>query len=505
MKGLCYFLYCIDNFSIILYNNNELYNLLKTVLFKIKGDNMGKLKIKKAAVSFRGRLCAALICAAAVMSAAGNAAVSVSVSASGIDSAISSLQKESERLKQINEERKNQISALQGDISGNTEAMKLVSEQINGIRDEMDLRDELITKKMALIDEKSAEIDAVILTISDKEREIEDKKREIAALRARNDENLKRFAKLARALYMNNSSDMLPILNGSDDWFEFFVYSDVVRNISGQNALFMERTLNSIKQQETLIGELDRSIERLESDRAELERQQTIFKEEQAQLEKEREDLDAYAKEQIAYLNSLKKLNSQIQNQIDSLNIKISEDSKQIEKNNAEIDRIIKEAQDANKDQTVYNDGFLWPVSGEYRRLTDTFKYYAWRGGYHGGIDITGTYAGQIHNADIYAAQSGTVIVAAKLCPHLEPKNPYVYHSCGQGFGNYIVIDHGGGVTTLYAHCEQILVTQGQKVTKGDVIGKVGSSGWSSGYHLHFETRVNNVRKDPQSYVYQYK
>ncbi len=466
---------------------------------------MGKLKIKKAAVLLWGRLCAAVICAAFVVTAAGDAAMSVSASASGADSAISSLQKESERLKQINEERKKQISALQGDISGNKEAMQIVSDQINGIRDEMDTRDKLITIKMELIDEKSAEIDAVILTIADKEREIADKQLEIADLRAQNKENLARFARLARALYMNDSSSMLPILNGSDDWYNFFVYSDIVKNISEQNVLFMERLQNSIKQQETLIGELDRSIKQLESDRAELERQKEEFEQQRADLEREREELDAYAKEQIAYLNSLKTINSQIQNQIDSLNIKISEDNKQIEKNNAEIDRIIKEAQDANKDQTVYNDGFLWPVSGEYRRLTDTFKYYAWRGGYHGGIDIVGSYAGQIHNADIYAAQSGTVIVAATLCKHLEPKNPYVYHSCGQGFGNYIVIDHGGGVTTLYAHCEKILVTQGQKVTKGDVIGKVGSSGWSSGYHLHFETRMNNVRKDPQSYVYQYK
>ncbi|MDE7230816.1 MAG: peptidoglycan DD-metalloendopeptidase family protein [Oscillospiraceae bacterium] len=465
---------------------------------------MGKIN-RMRSVPFWGRMFAAVICAAVAVTAAGDAAMSVSASASGADSAISSLQKESERLKQINEERKKQISALQGDISGNTEAMRLVSDQIDGIRDEMDTRDKLITIKMELIDEKSAEIDAIILTIADKEREISDKQLEIADLRAQNKENLARFARLARALYMNNSSNMLPILNGSDDWYEYFVYSDIVKNISAQNVLFMERLQNSINQQETLIGELDRSIERLESDRAELERQKAEFEQQRADLEREREELDAYAKEQIAYLNSLKKINSQIQSQIDSLNIKISEDNKQIEKNNAEIDRIIKEAQDANKDQTVYNDGFLWPVSGEYRRLTDTFKYYAWRGGYHGGIDIVGSYAGQIHNADIYAAQSGTVIVAAKLCPHLEPKNPYVYHSCGQGFGNYIVIDHGGGVTTLYAHCEQILVKQGQKVTKGDVIGKVGSSGWSSGYHLHFETRVNNVRKDPQSYVYQYK
>lgn len=465
---------------------------------------MGKLK-NRFAVPFWGKLCAAVLCAVMIMGFAGDSALMVSASGSSVDSAISDLQKDSERLQQQNEERRKQIARLQGDISHNKEAMQLVADQINGIKAEMAAKDELITKKIALIDEKSAEIDAVILTIADKERGIEDKQLEIAELQKENKENLANFAQLARQLYISDPSDVIPLLNGSDDWYEYFVYSDVIKNISRQNALFMERLQNSIKQQETLIGELDRSIGQLEEDKRKLEEQKAEFEREKADLEREKDELDAYAAEQLAYLNSLKAFGSQIQDQIDSLNIKISEDNKQIEKNNAEIDRIIREAQAANQGQTVYNDGFLWPVSGNYKRITDGFGYYAWRGGLHGGIDIVGAYAGQIHNADIYAAQSGTVIVAAALCTHLQPKNPSVYHGCGNGFGNYIIIDHGGGVTTLYAHCEKILVKQGQKVTKGDVIGKVGSAGWSSGYHLHFETSVNGVRKNPQSYSYQYK
>lgn len=465
---------------------------------------MGKINIRKTAASFL-KLLAAVICAVILMTAAGDIMSQVSASASGIDPTISDLQKESERLRTQIEQRKKQISALGGDISENKEAMMLVNEQIDGITAEIAAKDKLITLKIEAIDAKSAEIDAVILSIADKEREIEDKRLMIADLQKENKQNLQKFSKLARAMYINNSAGTIPVLSGSDDWYDYFVYSDVVKNISKQNVMFMERLQNSMKQQETLIDELDRAARQLQADRTELEKQMSEFEAEKAALEQEKDELNAYAAEQLAYLNSLKKMNSEIQSKIDALNLQNSKDSKQVEKNNAEIDRIIKEAQDKNKDQTVYSDGFLWPVSRKYTRITDKFGYYGWRGRLHGGIDIVGSYAGEIHNADIYAAQSGTVIVAATLCTHLKPKDVTKPHYCGSGFGNYIVIDHGGGVTTLYAHCEKILVQQGQKVTKGDIIGKVGSAGWSSGYHLHFETRVNSVRKDPLKYTYQYK
>ncbi len=466
---------------------------------------MGKSKKRKFAATFWGRLCAAFVCAVMLAVCAGDGAKTVMAAGSGVDSSIDALQKDSERRQKLNEERKKQIDALKGDISGNEAAMRLISEQIDGIAAEADVKDKLITKKLEAIDERSAEIDAVILTIADKEREIGDKQLEIAMLREENRQNLAKFAGLARALYMNDPSNTIPLLDGSDDWYKFFVYSDVVKNISEQNATFVERIQNSIKQQETLIGELEKSIAKLSADKEDLEKQKAEFERQKADLEKEKAELDAYAAEQIAYLNSLAALDERLKDQVDSLQLKINADNKQIEKNKAEIDRIIKEAQDANKDQTVYNDGFLWPVTGNYRRITDGFGYKAWRGGMHNGIDITAPVPGQIHNADIFAAQSGTVIVAATLCPHLEPKNVSKYHSCGYGFGNYIVIDHGGGVTTLYAHCEKVLVTKGQRVKKGDVIGKVGSAGWSSNYHLHFEIRVNNAKKNPQSYTYQYK
>ena len=101
---------------------------------------------------------------------------------------------------------------------------------------------------------------------------------------------------------------------------------------------------------------------------------------------------------------------------------------------------------------------------------------------YHGGIDI-GVAAG----TPIIAADSGVVTVANGV------------DSWGGGYGFYVMIDHGGGDETLYAHCSSICVTYGQTVQKGEVIAYVGSTGNSTGNHLHFEIRVNGQKCDPLS------
>lgn len=99
----------------------------------------------------------------------------------------------------------------------------------------------------------------------------------------------------------------------------------------------------------------------------------------------------------------------------------------------------------------------------------------------HTGIDY-----GAPYGSDIVAAASGTVLVAG-------------YNS--GGYGNYVVINHGGGITTLYAHASRLCVSAGQSVSQGQVIAKVGSTGMSTGPHLHFEVLVNGAHTNPANYV----
>jgi murein DD-endopeptidase MepM/ murein hydrolase activator NlpD len=126
-------------------------------------------------------------------------------------------------------------------------------------------------------------------------------------------------------------------------------------------------------------------------------------------------------------------------------------------------------------DTTPSHAGLVWPVSGP---VTSPFGY-RW-GRLHEGIDI-GVSAG----TPIHAAASGTVI----YCGWME------------GYGNLVVLDHGNGLATAYAHQSSIAVTCGQSVTQGSVIGYVGSTGHSTGPHLHFEVRVNGAAVDPLGYL----
>ena len=100
----------------------------------------------------------------------------------------------------------------------------------------------------------------------------------------------------------------------------------------------------------------------------------------------------------------------------------------------------------------------------------------------HAGLDISAPYG-----TPIKACAAGVVTYSG---------------NAGDGFGNYVVISHGNGVTTLYAHCSSLLVSAGQSVSQGEVIAKVGSTGNSTGNHLHLEVRKNGITYNPQNYVY---
>jgi murein DD-endopeptidase MepM/ murein hydrolase activator NlpD len=125
--------------------------------------------------------------------------------------------------------------------------------------------------------------------------------------------------------------------------------------------------------------------------------------------------------------------------------------------------------------QTASSAGLIWPVQGP---ITSPF---GWRWGrMHQGIDIGVGYGTPIH-----AAAAGTVI----------------YCGWEEGYGNFVVIDHGGNLATAYGHQSAIAVTCGQQVDQGQVIGYVGCTGHCTGPHLHFEVRVGGNPVDPMGYL----
>ena len=153
----------------------------------------------------------------------------------------------------------------------------------------------------------------------------------------------------------------------------------------------------------------------------------------------------------------------------------------------AEIDRLI-----AESDVVPSNEGFIWPVNTS-KKISSPIGSRVAPGGFgstnHKGVDICSVG----FTSSVFATKSGKVILASS------PRQGSYYG--GSGYGNYVVVDHGGGVTTLYAHLSTVSVSKGQTVSQGTVLGITGSTGASTGPHLHYEVRINGVYQDPLNYL----
>lgn len=153
----------------------------------------------------------------------------------------------------------------------------------------------------------------------------------------------------------------------------------------------------------------------------------------------------------------------------------------------AEIDRLI-----AESDVVPSNEGFIWPVNTS-KKISSPIGSRVAPGGFgstnHKGVDICNVR----FDSSVFATKSGKVILASS------PRQGSYYG--GSGYGNYVVVDHGGGVTTLYAHLSTVSVSKGQTVSQGTVLGITGSTGASTGPHLHYEVRINGVYQDPLNYL----
>lgn len=136
------------------------------------------------------------------------------------------------------------------------------------------------------------------------------------------------------------------------------------------------------------------------------------------------------------------------------------------------------------------SSGLIWPAPSAHT-ITTGFEY-RW-GAFHNGYDLSGS---GVYGTSIVAAAGGTVA-------YVSSGYGDGYYGCtdGGGFGNYVIIDHGNGLSTLYGHMESVSVHVGQTVSQGQVIGALGTSGSSTGPHLHFAVRQNAIPVDPGNYI----
>ncbi len=267
------------------------------------------------------------------------------------------------------------------------------------------------------------------------------------------------FKTRVRVMQETSEATYLGILLKSESFSDLLDRVQVINEIVSYDKKVMEE-LKSIR---TTIADTKTS---LESDKTE----QAAVK---VQLEARKADLKAQLSEILSFVKELEKEEAEYRKAFE-------EAEAEQEKVQQDINRMIAELAKKN---TVYVGGvFTWPCPGH----TTITSEYGMR--FHPILKTnkmhTGTDISAPKNTNIVAANSGTVIISQ-------------YNS---GYGNYVVIDHGGGVTTLYGHMTTALVSVNQKVEKGETIGKVGSTGYSTGNHLHFEVSVGGQRQNPMSY-----
>ena len=228
---------------------------------------------------------------------------------------------------------------------------------------------------------------------------------------------------------------------------------------------------------------------------------------------KHAEEMQAIADEKKRQLDELEKLIGQTEETLSNVDTDIDSMEKmedELEKEAKKLEDKIKSLQTQyNKENaatggggagtTKYNSKGTKEVGGVTWRwptyCTSITSYYGYRihpvyktKKFHSGVDI-----GAGYGDTIMAAASGTVILVSEP---VEGKN-----KGGSGYGNYCIIDHGNGYTTLFGHARDIYVKVGQKVSRGKAIGEVGSTGTSTGAHLHFEVRVNGSTTNPLNYL----
>ena len=240
--------------------------------------------------------------------------------------------------------------------------------------------------------------------------------------------------------------------------------------------MYLEKALERVVDYDTdLINELERQRIALEEKKKKLERQNTDLAKLKADLEVKLASLNETKSQRESYLSVLENDHDALAKSIDAM-------KQEADRLTAEIRAAQEAAAKANGGKTTYVGGKMtWPLPGSYtitspfgNRLHPVLKVYK----LHTGVDIAGN---NCNGKPVVAAAAGTVIVA----------------KYSTSYGNYVVIDHGGGITTLYAHSSKLEVSVGQYVNAGQEIMKVGTTGYSTGPHLHFEVRENGTYVDP--------
>jgi murein DD-endopeptidase MepM/ murein hydrolase activator NlpD len=290
---------------------------------------------------------------------------------------------------------------------------------------------------------------------------------------------------------MNGEESALQILMGADSLASFMTRLEFMKRTSEKD----KEVINGFRDK---IKKLNSTKDKLEKDKVKVNEKVVKVNEKKALSLEKKTTLQKKRKDYASTMDDLESKYGEVEDVVASLDKSskkyknyISDLEKEKAAADAEIDRILaayyesqKNNGNSNAPQYDASGSWLWPVGNISCYISSGYGS-RW-GSHHGAIDIAG---GGISGKPVYATKGGKVITS----------------TTGSGsywsYGNYILIDHGGGFVSLYAHLSSRSVSTGATVKKGQMIGRVGSTGRSTGPHLHFEIRKNGVKQNPLSYV----
>ena len=366
--------------------------------------------------------------------------------------------KEEQRESQVKQqELKNQLADVKEDQAAAQQRRQLLQQQLEAI---------------------NAELDSINAQISYYDQEIAQKEAERREAEAKEQAQYERFCERVRAMEEEGTVSYWSILFNAEN------FSDMLDRLADIDAVM----------------DYDNQVmEELTAARQELERLQAELESARAEEQAAREQQEAKRAEQQAKVAQAQKLLDQINADVAELNRQLDDEMEGAAEIQAEIARKQKQLEEERRQNNVTIDSetnYLWPLPGYYR-LTSLFGYrihpITGKANNHTGIDIPAPAGTAILDTQgIVDAPGGTPIQACKSGQVVTSAYHYSY-------GNYVVIDHGNGNSTLYAHMSSRAVSEGQMVSQGQTIGYVGTTGSSTGNHLHLEVRDNYTRVDPES------
>ncbi|MGN0393972.1 MAG: murein hydrolase activator EnvC family protein [Coprococcus sp.] len=342
------------------------------------------------------------------------------------------------------------------------DVLESLEEEQNALIDYVQQLDGQITSIQTEITKKEEEAEAL-------QTEIDETQLKLADAQVAEDDQYAAMELRIQYLYENGEVEYIDTLLSSASFTDMLNKSEYVDQLSSYDQTQLNKLIETKQDIQDYEKTLEADLKDIESVKADLESQQdslqTVLAEKEAEISKYDDDITAQ----------------------EALLAKFTAKREEAEKKIATLQSAaISAGQGAGQtiyDSSAYSGKFMWPTTG-WSVPTDEFGYRdqptAGASTYHQGLDI-----GCEYGSDIVAAESGTVIISEYNA------------SCG----NYVMIDHGNGVCTVYMHNSQLLVGVGETVEKGQAIAKAGNTGVSTGTHCHFGVRINGTYVNPRDYL----